>query len=64
MNRRGKPVRSCISDTIREPSAPVVGYGKTWRAGGFACSVTRSAVRCTNRDGHGWSLSRARSTLF
>jgi hypothetical protein len=64
MTRRGRAQRICISDTIREPSAPVLGYGRTWRAGRFTCVSKRAGLRCTNLAAHGWFLSRKRSTLF
>lgn len=64
MTRTGRAGRGCISDTIREPSAPVLGYGRVWRVGGFTCSSTQAALRCTNLAGHGWRLSRERSSLF
>jgi hypothetical protein len=64
MTRTGRARGICISDTIREPSAPVLGYGRTRRVGGFTCTSTQAALRCTNRAGHGWRLSRARSSLF
>lgn len=64
MTRAGAARRICISDTIREPSAPVLAYGRTWRAGGFTCVSRTTGVRCENRAGHGWRLSRERSILF
>lgn len=64
MTRTGRARGICISDTIREPSAPVLGYGRIRRVGGFTCTSTQAALRCTNRAGHGWRLSRARSSLF
>jgi len=64
MTRTGRARGICISDTIREPSAPVLGYGRIRRVGGFTCSSTPAGLRCTNLAGHGWRLSRARSSLF
>ena len=64
MSRTGRPRGICISDTIREPSAPVLGYGRTWRVGGFTCVSRPSGLRCANRAGHGWRLSRERSSFF
>jgi hypothetical protein len=64
MTRTGRARGICISDTIREPSAPVLGYGRIWRVGGFTCSSRRSGLRCTNPAGHGWRLSREHSSLF
>jgi hypothetical protein len=38
--------------------APVLGYGTTWRRGGFVCSSSRSGLECRNGSGHGFFLSR------
>lgn len=64
MARNGRARGICISDTIREPSARVLAYGRVWRVGGFTCASRTSGLRCTNRAGHGWRLSRERSSLF
>ncbi len=64
MTRTGRARGICISDTVREPSAPVLGYGRVRRVGGFTCSSTQAGLRCTNLAGHGWRLSRERSSLF
>jgi len=39
-------------------------YGVTGEFGGFTCSSTRKGLTCTNRDGHGFFLSRARQDAF
>jgi hypothetical protein len=47
-----------------DPSAPVLDYGHTWARGGYKCVSRTSGLTCTNRDGHGWFLSRASSRIF
>lgn len=64
MNRRGRARTLCAGDTVVNPNAPVLRYGKTKRIGGFTCKSKRSGLRCKNRSGHGWFLSRARIDLF
>jgi hypothetical protein len=64
MTRRGRAQAICISDTIRTPSARVLGYGHSIRVGGFTCASRRTGLRCTNAAGHGWFLSRQHSLLF
>ena len=54
----------CIGDTVMEPSAPVLPYGKNWSRGGFTCMSRTTGLTCKNRAGHGWFLSRERSYLF
>jgi hypothetical protein len=63
MAARSRARRLCVGDTVLG-GRPVVSYGSTWRFRGFACTVRTVGVRCVNRAGHGWFLSRARVTLF
>ncbi|MGD0713155.1 MAG: DUF6636 domain-containing protein [Gaiellaceae bacterium] len=60
----GRATGYCISDTVMDPSAPVLDYGHTWARGGYKCVSRTSGLTCTNRDGHGWFLSRASSRIF
>lgn len=64
MEPRGRPHRYCITDTVMDPRAHVLAYGRTWRGGGFTCVSRASGLTCTNRDGHGWLISRALTRLF
>jgi hypothetical protein len=43
---------------------PILGYGRTWRRGGFACASRRTGVTCRNRAGHGFVLARERWRSF
>lgn len=54
----------CYGDTQVIGDAPVLGYGSALSAHGITCRSETSGVTCTNRDGHGFSLSRARQRLF
>ena len=45
-------------------TAPVLGYGSSWRGGGITCTSRRSGLTCRNRSGHGFFMSRARSYGF
>jgi hypothetical protein len=54
----------CAGDTARDPRAPVLQYGKTWRKGPFTCLSQATGLRCKNRAGHGFFLSRQRSYTF
>lgn len=64
MQDRSRAGGLCITDTVVNPSAPVLGYGKTWSRGGFTCTSRTTGLTCKNRVGHGWFLSRERSYLF
>jgi hypothetical protein len=54
----------CVSDTPTTPQAKVIAYGRTWRGGPFTCSSKVAGLRCSNRTGHGFFLSRQRWSQF
>jgi hypothetical protein len=54
----------CAGDTARDPRAPVLAYGRRWRKGPFTCVSRSVGLRCTNRSGRGFFLSRERSYTF
>lgn len=56
--------RLCVGDAVGGPGTPVVGYGRTWRRGGFVCKIRQTGVHCTNKGGHGFELRRGRQRLF
>jgi hypothetical protein len=64
MNVKGKAKYTCASDTVYNPKAKKLKYGKTWRKGGFVCKSKKTGLKCTNRSRHGFFLSRARSRRF
>jgi hypothetical protein len=60
---RGRPERVCHGDTIVS-RAKILAYGQTWRVAGFTCNSSTVRLRCTNRSGRGFELSRARQFFF
>ncbi len=64
MRPTGRAGPNCAGDTVYNNRAPILRYGQTWRRGGFTCRSSAAALRCTNRTGHGFSLSRQRSYTF
>jgi hypothetical protein len=60
MSDTGRASVVCAGDTVLRQGF-VLRYGKTWRSGGFTCASRIAGLRCTNRNGHGFFLSRARS---
>jgi hypothetical protein len=54
----------CAGDTVANPRAAVLDYGGALTLGGITCRSEKTGMTCTNRDGHGFSLSRARQRLF
>ena len=51
-------------DTTVDRRAKVLRYGHRWRAGGFTCLSRRVGLRCRNRSGHGFFLSKKHSYRF
>jgi uncharacterized protein DUF6636 len=60
----GRAQKVCAGDTVLSPTARVVRYGTTWRSGPFTCKSSSSGLRCKNRSGHGFFLSRQHSYRF
>ncbi len=64
MGARGRAYAVCAGDTALIPSSRVLRYGNKWSRGGFTCTSRVVGLRCTNRSGHGFLLSRAHSYRF
>jgi len=62
--KTGRTLVTCHGDTTLDPHAPVLAYGKTWRRNGFTCVSKSAGLRCSNRGGHGFFMSRAHSYRF
>jgi hypothetical protein len=60
----GRAQKVCAGDTVLSATARVVRYGTTWRDGPFTCKSSTSGLRCKNRSGHGFFLSRQHSYRF
>lgn len=56
--------RICISDTIKNPSYPILPYGREWTGSGFTCRSETTGLTCSNSEGHGFRLSRGVQRLF
>jgi Family of unknown function (DUF6636) len=64
MQPTGRAKTVCAGDTTVDPRAKALRYGHRWRAGGFTCLSRRIGLRCHNRSGHGFFLSRRHSYRF
>lgn len=60
----GRATFPCSSDTVYNKRAPKLNYGRTWSRGGFTCKSSMAGLKCTNRSGHGFFLSRSHSYRF
>jgi hypothetical protein len=61
---RGRARTVCAGDTVYSRTARVIRYGTTWRGGAFTCKSRTIGLRCRNRSGHGFFLSRQHSYRF
>lgn len=53
----------CAGDTTFGGGTPLP-YGQFQAGGGMSCNSEPSGMRCSNSDGHGFTLSRQAYTLF
>ena len=54
----------CAGDTVISPDAKVLAYGATFSKGGISCVSGTNGLTCKNKNGHGFSLSRAKQRVF
>lgn len=63
LNPTGPAAFVCAGDTTLH-SGPALPYGEFQAGGGMSCTSEQAGMRCSNSDGHGFSLSRQAYTLF
>lgn len=63
LNPTGPAAFVCAGDTTLG-SGPALAYGQFHAGGGMSCSSEPAGMRCSNSDGHGFTLSRQGYTLF
>ena len=61
-DRQGHVV--CHGDTVISPDSMELGYGASATLGEFTCTSQKTGMTCTNARGHGFSIARARQTVF
>ncbi|UXZ04692.1 DUF6636 domain-containing protein [Moraxella nasicaprae] len=64
LNRTGRAHMNCYSDFPYNQGARVLAYGQSVSGKGWTCTSQQSGMRCTNKDGRGFLLSRKKQTLF
>jgi hypothetical protein len=64
LTARGRARPQCAGDTVVDRRARMIRYGSAWRRNGLVCSSRTTGLRCSNRAGHGFVLSRARWRVF
>jgi hypothetical protein len=61
---RGHAKRLCVSDTVADPDARVVRYGRSIERHGMRCTSRRTGLRCVNERQHGFRISRSSQKSF
>lgn len=65
VDRSGKvSTWSCQGDTIAGANTKVIAYGSTWSKDVFKCVSSVAGMRCTHKNGHGFSINRTAVTKF
>ena len=61
----GKGKRRRITDSVRNPNARVLAYGRTTAFGALRCTSRRTGITCrSKRSGHGFTVSVDRQRVF
>lgn len=56
---------TCAGDTVIDPSAPILDYGKSIQAGQMVCASTQIWIRCAdNSTGHGFTIAQESYEIF
>lgn len=60
----GRGEQICAGDTVANPGAAVLGYGSSISQFDITCELDQAGLRCHNREGGGFFLSRRKQELF
>jgi hypothetical protein len=64
VDSRGAGYLACVGDTVIDRYNPVLPYGQAVSMGGISCVSAKTGMTCTNADGHGFSVARAKQRLY
>jgi hypothetical protein len=59
-----KGARVCAGDTVADPSGMTLNYGEHIDLGGFRCLSEKTGMTCMNPAGHGFTIAKAKQSLF
>lgn len=54
----------CSDDMLVRSANPVLPYGDAVSLGGISCVSAKTGMTCTNADGHGFTVAKARQRFF
>jgi len=61
---RGKANPVCAGDTVVKKGSKTLEYGSKWKRNRIVCRSKTTGLRCRNRKGHGFFLSRDKWRKF
>jgi hypothetical protein len=64
VNDTGKGMLACVSDPAASAGAGVLPYGEAVSLGGISCVSAKTGMTCTNGDGHGFSIAKAKQKIY
>jgi hypothetical protein len=64
VDSRGKGYLACVSDAVADRRNPVLPYGQAASLGGISCVSAKTGMTCTNAEGHGFSVAKAKQRLY
>ncbi|WP_286192603.1 DUF6636 domain-containing protein [Stappia sp. BW2] len=64
MKEKGPAEILCVQTDRTKGGFDRAEYGVTGEFGGFICHSSRKGLKCSNQDGHGFFLSRAKQSVF
>jgi hypothetical protein len=64
MHRTGRTQTVCAGVEAVDTRAKLLRYGHRWKRDGFNCFSQKVGLRCHNRSGHGFFISRKHSYRF
>ncbi|HEX2234913.1 MAG TPA: DUF6636 domain-containing protein [Actinomycetota bacterium] len=64
LHRDRRASAACVSDAVGSMYSPTLAYGTTWARDAITCTSDETGLRCVNRLGHGFFLSRELWRVF
>lgn len=65
VGKRGRARFVCAGDTVKDPRARILHYGRSMTRGRFTCTSRQSGLTCRNRQtGRGFTLAKERYRFF
>jgi hypothetical protein len=61
---QGKAGLACYVGSLRATDSAILNYGDAWTGNGLQCISEKNGFTCTNKDGHGFFLSKGKQQIF